>query len=125
MVSKRRSRGISHVSFIGGIKKVSAAVKSMRKNGSTPKIELQCLLTQKNEGDMRSVEMLAREIGADRVVFKTLQAGFINDGEIFLPDNSEHTRYFIDDDGSIETDRWWYLQNRSSRFRYYWFHQTY
>jgi radical SAM protein with 4Fe4S-binding SPASM domain len=102
---------------VGGIKNVSAAVKAM-KTGLGPKIELQCLLTQKNEGDMRSVETLASKIGADEVVFKTLQAGFIDEGEIFLPDNSEHTRYFIDDDGSMETDRKWYLRNRCLRLYY-------
>jgi radical SAM protein with 4Fe4S-binding SPASM domain len=100
---------------IDGIRAVSSSV---RRHGSGPRIILQCLLTQKNDSDLRSVESLACEIGADSVEFKTLQAGFIEDGELFLPDNSKHTRYYVDGEGTMKTDRVWYLRDRCLRLYY-------
>ncbi len=100
---------------IEGIRNVSDAVK---RNGGGPWIILQCLVTNKSDSDMPGVVSLARETGADEVEFKTLQVGFIEDGEIYLPDNSGHTRYYVDDNGKMETDRVWYLRNRCLRLYY-------
>ncbi|MFC1538271.1 radical SAM/SPASM domain-containing protein [Candidatus Latescibacterota bacterium] len=100
---------------IAGMKKVSSAVK---KNDGGPKIILQCLITLKNENDIRKVVSLAKEIGTDKVVFKSLQAGIIEDSALYLPENPEHTRYVINDSGSIETDRYWFLRDRCLRVYY-------
>ena len=100
---------------INGIKGVAEAVKN---NEQGPLIKLQCLVTQKNVGDMEKFISLGYEIGVDRVVFKTLQAASIENGEVYLPDNMNYTRYRKDDKGVIETDRKWFLKNRCLRLYY-------
>lgn len=100
---------------VNGIKNISEAVKN---NGQGPLIALQYLVTQKNAADMNKFMSFADDIGADRVVFKTLQAASIKNGELHLPDNINYTRYRKNNRGMIETDRSWFLKNRCLRLYY-------
>ena len=100
---------------VNGIKKLSEAKKNI---GHGPVIELQYLVTGKNSGDMDTFLSFAGEIGADRVVFKTLQAASMENGFSFLPDDMSLSRYRKRKNGSIETDTSWFLRNRCLRIYY-------
>jgi radical SAM protein with 4Fe4S-binding SPASM domain len=100
---------------IEGIKKISSIKK---REGTGPVIELQCLVTYENVGSLKKYVTLAHEIGADRVVFKTLQAASLKDGLSYLPENQEFTRYKKTNSGMIETDSYWIFRNRCLRMYY-------
>ncbi len=100
---------------VNGIKNVSETIKN---NSRGPIITLQYIITQKNAADMKKFISFADEVGADRVVFKTVQAVSIKSGELYLPDNMKLTRYRKNDKGMIETDRNWFLKNRCLRLYY-------
>jgi len=101
--------------IVNGIKNVSKAIEN---HGRRPVIELQYLVTRENYADMGKFTSFADEIGANRVVFKTLQAASFESGELFLPDNMKLTRYRKNNKGMIETDRNWFLKNRCLRLYY-------
>ena len=100
---------------VSGIKDISETKKSI---GHGPVLELQYLVTRKNSGEMDTFRSFAREIGADRVVFKTLQAASMEDGFSYLPDNKMLTRYRKQKNGMIETEKRWFLRNRCLRIYY-------
>ena len=102
-------------SVINGIKHVTDAIKN---EGHGPILELQCLVTQKNFSDIERFRAFAANIGADRVVFKTLQAASSENGDLYLPDTMKYTRYRRENNGSIVTDRRWLLKNRCLRLYY-------
>jgi radical SAM protein with 4Fe4S-binding SPASM domain len=97
---------------IKGIKDIAEAVK---KAGAGPVIELQYLITSQNAGGSDAFRALARKTGAHHVVFKTLQASSMENGKLYLPDDTGLTRYRNETGGRLETDRWWFLKNRCFR----------
>lgn len=100
---------------VDGIRKVSGA---KRKNGIGPVIELQYLVTRENAVNMKRFRSFARSIGAERVVFKTLQAASLQGGMAYLPENWELTRYHEVAHGDIAPERVWPLKNRCMRVYY-------
>ncbi len=100
---------------VDGIRKVSGA---KRKNGIGPVIELQYLVTRENAVNMKRFRSFAQSIGAERVVFKTLQAASLQGGMAYLPENRELTRYHEATHGDIEPERVWPLKNRCMRIYY-------
>ncbi len=115
---------------VRGIANISEA---KRRNGKGPIIVLQCLMTRKNAGDRDKFISFAGGIGADRVVFKTLQAISFDENkaegkrqkaeekhkdDVYHRDDMNLTRYRINDDGVIETDRRWFFKNRCLRLYY-------
>jgi len=86
--------------------------------GKGPLIEIQCLVTRENAGDLGDFTTFARSIGADRVVFKTLQAAFCEQGKSLLPDRLSLTRYRNDGTGKLVPDTMKFLRNRCLRIYY-------
>ncbi|KKM03035.1 hypothetical protein LCGC14_1778470, partial [marine sediment metagenome] len=96
------------------------------KSKKRPIIELKYLVTRENSEDMDKFKTFASELGADRVVFKTLQVSLIEKlengssllNEKFLPGNMQLTRYRKNKNGMIETDINWFMRNRCFRVYY-------
>ena len=89
-------------------------VEMKKKNRHSPLIELQYLVTRDNYKKRDDFTGFARRLGADRIVFKTIQAVSYT-GKSFLPDDLKLTRYRKNADGRLETDRWFFLRNRCFR----------
>ena len=106
----------------GDFKKVTKDIGRLsarkKERGFGPEIELQYLVTKDTRDGMSAFSGLAESLGADSTVFKTLQADSFEGGEDHLPDDPELTRYRRNNDGSIETDRVWYLRRRCLRIYY-------
>ena len=100
---------------VNGIKRT---VEKKKLKGCGPAIELQYLVTKENAKDIDAFNSLARTIGADRVVFKTIQAASMENGLSYLPEDIKLTRYRISADGQYETDRRRFLKNRCLRLYY-------
>lgn len=75
--------------IIEGVKKV---VK-LRGKRLSPLISLQFLLLKHNISEMEKFKDLAKEIGADRVLWKTVQVMDQNDAQEYLPENDKYSRY--------------------------------
>jgi len=97
---------------------IQRAAEMVQKEGYGPVIELQFLVTRKNTGDIDKFKSFAHSLGANRVVFKTIQAISMENGVSYLPDNMKHTRYRKNAEGLLETDRLWFLKNRCLRLYY-------
>ena len=100
---------------VAGIEALAARKKA---NGAGPLIEIQCLVTRDNAGDIDAIRHFARSLGADHVVFKTLQAAFIEDGDSLLPGQHSLTRYRSGEDGRLVPDTRAFLGNRCMRIYY-------
>ena len=83
---------------IAGVEKLAREKKRMSHG---PVIIFQHLVTRANEHDLDNFRRLAERTGADRIVFKTLQAAFVDGGDKFLPENRRYSRYKLLNDGSI------------------------
>lgn len=83
---------------IGG---AEALVREKKRLGRGPVITFQHLITRRSEGSLDEFRRLAERTGADRVVFKTLQAAFSDDGADYLPVNARFSRYERREDGNI------------------------
>ena len=100
---------------VDGIKRT---VEKKKQKSCGPTIELQYLVTKENAKDIDAFNSLARTIGADRVVFKTIQAASMENGLSYLPEDIKFTRYRISAEGQYETDRHRFLRNRCLRLYY-------
>lgn len=100
---------------ITGIRRVAAEKHSQ---GRGPVLTLQYLLTRETAGMMDEVRAFGRSLGADRVVFKTLQAAWLPGGEKMLPDDLRLTRYRRGPNGELVTDRSRLIGNRCLRLYY-------
>ena len=75
-------------------------------NQSRPLIHLQFILMKHNITQKKMMISLGKEMGADKLSFKTLQVTHWKAGEDFLPENSAHTRYEgKTEDGHYKTRR--------------------
>lgn len=83
-----------------GIKNVAEARKS--KGKLNPEIVVQNLLVKPNLHEKKQVEMLAKSLGADRVVFKTAQVYDLKADHNLVPDEPEFSRYKKTNDGRLE-----------------------
>jgi radical SAM protein with 4Fe4S-binding SPASM domain len=74
-----------------GVRNLVDARKSHKSR--TPFIILQCLVTGMNEERLDEVNSMFREVGADRLEFKTIQLIDPERPSALLPDNTRHSRY--------------------------------
>ncbi len=106
----------------GNFNRVTDGIRSLAEQkkitGAGPVIELQYLVTKNTRDGIPAFSELAASLGADKTVFKTLQADSFEGGKDFLPDDLNMTRYRRNADGEIETDMVWYLRNRCLRIYY-------
>lgn len=64
-----------------------------------PVIELQCLRLKSNEQEWASLRRMYKELGADRLTFKTAQLHDYSDGHPLMPTNRRYSRYEQTDNG--------------------------
>ena len=91
---------------------LSVVLKSMQqlasaksKSGSdTPQISAQCLLLKQVESHVNQVQNIAKESGADRVVWKTAQVSSLSEAREVLPENQKLWRYKIKGNEFIDGD---------------------
>jgi len=62
-----------------------------------PFVEFQFIVMKQNEHQMDDVRKYCREIGVDKVVFKTMQISSYENAVKFLPANKKYRRYTLDD----------------------------
>jgi radical SAM protein with 4Fe4S-binding SPASM domain len=91
----------------GSWDKVQQAVRNLREaktslRSTTPLIVLQCLLFHSNEYSQGAVRLLAKELGADSLEFKTLQLLDITRPSDLLPHQQKLSRYRPSDQGAYQ-----------------------
>ncbi|MCX6267812.1 MAG: radical SAM/SPASM domain-containing protein [Bacteroidetes bacterium] len=64
-----------------------------RRKTNTPEIILQCLLLKSNENQLDEIRSLAKELGVDKLEFKTAQFNDYKHGNSLMPDNQRYSRY--------------------------------
>lgn len=90
----------------GSLEKCKAALQYLRKakNGK-PIIELQCLRLRSNEHEWTQFKRVYKELGADRLVFKTAQLYDYADGHPLMPSEPRYSRYVKGRDGHYHRRR--------------------
>jgi radical SAM protein with 4Fe4S-binding SPASM domain len=83
---------------IDGTKHIIAAKKRLK--SKTPHIVFQFLVVKPNEHQLNDVQLLAKELGVDEVVFKTAQVYNFENGNPLIPDNIKYSRYKKNNDGT-------------------------
>lgn len=88
----------------GDLEKVKQGVKTLvdwrAKLGSkTPHIILQFLVVRPNEHEIEDIQQLGKELGVDKVVFKTAQIYEYEEGSDLIPENEKFSRYRKGPDG--------------------------
>ena len=83
---------------IDGTKHIIAAKKRLK--SKTPHIVFQFLVVKPNEHQLNDVQLLAKELGVDEVVFKTAQVYNFENGNSLIPDNIKYSRYKKNSDGT-------------------------
>ena len=83
---------------IDGTKHIIAAKKRLK--SKTPHIVFQFLVVKPNEHQLNDVQLLAKELGVDEVVFKTAQVYNFENGNPLIPDNIKYSRYKKNSDGT-------------------------
>ena len=94
---------------------VRGVVEAERSLGTGPEIRIQCVVNRRNEDGLDRLRALAKEIGARRIVFKTLQAASLPGGVELLPRGRVLNRYRTGECGVLETDRTFILRKRCFR----------
>jgi radical SAM protein with 4Fe4S-binding SPASM domain len=85
---------------------VRRLLESRAKLGSKfPEVILQCLVLSSNEREAEDIRAMGKELGVDRVVFKTAQFYQYEQGHEFMPSNLEHSRYRKNPDGTYRVHR--------------------
>jgi radical SAM protein with 4Fe4S-binding SPASM domain len=80
-----------------GIKRLIAAKKALRSN--TPFIELQFLVMRHNEHQIQQMKEFAKQSGADKLAFKTVQVYDFNAESTIIPTLKSKSRYRQTSDG--------------------------
>jgi radical SAM protein with 4Fe4S-binding SPASM domain len=62
-----------------------------------PFVEFQFIVMKQNEHQMDDVKRYCREVGADKLVFKTMQISSYKNAVKFLPSNKKYRRYTLED----------------------------
>ena len=88
----------------GSLEKTKAALRYLRKSKienreSKILIELQCLRLRTNEHEWTEFKRQYKELGADRLVFKTAQLYNYANGHPLMPTNPKYSRYIQGEDG--------------------------
>ncbi|HNY02368.1 MAG TPA: SPASM domain-containing protein [Bacteroidales bacterium] len=76
---------------INGIRKLTG--ERARLGLRHPRIILQCLLLKSNEDRLEEMKRLAKELGVDKIEFKTAQFNDFESGHPLMPDNPALSRY--------------------------------
>lgn len=87
-----------------GIKELENAKKKL--SSKTPYTILQFLLFQHNEDHKHEVEKIGKELGVDKIVFKTAQVYDFEKGSELIPREGKYSRYEENGDGS------WHIKNK-------------
>jgi len=85
----------------GTFKQADAGLRSLLKrkrkiNQKHPFTELQFIVMKQNEHQLDEVMNYGKEVGVDKVVFKTMQISSYENALKFLPSNKKYRRYIID-----------------------------
>ena len=101
--------GLTQASYeayrIGGkIEQCKAALRFLREaklkiQNYELEIELQCLRLKTNEQEWKVFRKAYKQLGADRLVFKTAQLYDYTDGHPLMPSNPRYSRYIQGEDG--------------------------
>ncbi len=91
----------------GSLKKVldgsEKMVKWKKKMGSfKPFLKFQFLVVKPNEHQIHDAKILAKEIGMNKIVFKTAQIYDYKDGNLLIPGNNKYSRYKKLNDGTYK-----------------------
>jgi radical SAM protein with 4Fe4S-binding SPASM domain len=76
---------------ISGIRLLVREKKRLK--SQTPKIILQCLMLKSNEHQLGEIRRLAKELGVDKLEFKTAQFYDYQNGNPLMPENPVYSRY--------------------------------
>ncbi|MEI6683844.1 MAG: radical SAM/SPASM domain-containing protein [Bacteroidota bacterium] len=82
----------------GDFAKVVAGIKLLvqekrRLRSAVPEIILQCLVLKSNEHHLAEIRRLGKEMGVDRITFKTAQFNDFENGNPLMPENQRYSRY--------------------------------
>ena len=82
----------------GDFAKVVAGIRLLvqekrRLRSATPEIVLQCLVLKSNEHQLAEIRRLGKELGVDRITFKTAQFNDFEYGNPLMPENQRYSRY--------------------------------
>jgi radical SAM protein with 4Fe4S-binding SPASM domain len=106
----------------GDFNRVTAGIRGVvaaKKRRNSPLIiELQYLITAHSLENIGKFKLLAADLGADTVVFKTIQAASLDGGDELLPSDLKYTRYRRTRDGALVPDKRLMFRNRCMRIYY-------
>lgn len=85
-------------------------------NSATPFVEIQCLLLSSNEDQIKGMKKLTKELGVDKLTFKTAQFYDFENGHSLMPSKEKHSRYKLTPNGKYALkkrikNRCWRLWN--------------
>lgn len=83
----------------GSVEKCKEALKWLREAKGKTKIELQCLRLKSNEHEWKDFRRVYKELGADRLTFKTAQLYDYSNGHPLMPSDPRYSRYIKGSDG--------------------------
>jgi radical SAM protein with 4Fe4S-binding SPASM domain len=91
----------------GNLEKVKEGTRKLvewreKLDSETPVILLQFLVTGANEHEIADIEALGKELGVDKVVFKTAQIYDYENGHPLIPKNEQYSRYRKNAKGRFE-----------------------
>lgn len=106
--NKYRHSG-SFEQVVSGIKTIVSAKQKMKSH--SPFLELQFLLTRKNQSQKQEIKHFGKDLGVDKVKIKSLQLLHFDKSEEWLP--KKGSRYFTNKNGVVKTKN--KLSNRCFR----------
>ncbi|MBN2000406.1 radical SAM protein, partial [candidate division KSB1 bacterium] len=83
--------GGSLETVLNGIRRLVDAKK--QHNSKTPYLFLQFLVMKHNESEIPAVKKLAKELGVDRLLIKTIQVMTVEEAHEWLPEEKKYRRY--------------------------------
>lgn len=91
----------------GSLDKVIEGTKNLVKakslaNSRNPQLIFQFLVVRANEHQTKDVKELAKQLGVDKVVFKTAQLYDYKHGHELMPKNEKYSRYTLSDTGEYK-----------------------
>ena len=84
-------KGGNFEKVVSGIRLLVREKKRLKK--TTPEIVLQCLVLKSNEHQMNEIRNLAKDMGVDKLEFKTAQFNDYQNGNPLMPENPKYSRY--------------------------------
>jgi len=105
----------------GDFEKVVAGIRLLvsekkRLSSDKPEIILQCLLLKSNEHKLAEIKKLGKDLGVDKITFKTARFDYYTKGNPLMPLNPKFTRYLRISGKSEETQNPKF-KNQKSKFK--------